>query len=115
MEQVGEESWSISGEEIEEVEAFKYLDVFSWTKNERMAYVGALCLPKPRACSQCTCMGAGGKIANRKLEAVHEWVGRKLYGASTSVAGAAIRRDLGKQGKVLYGYTGLMTAGWSDR
>ena len=40
-------SWSISGEEIEEGEAFKYLDVFSWTKNERMAYVGALCLPKP--------------------------------------------------------------------
>lgn len=115
MEQVGEESWSVSGEEIEEVEAFKYLDVFSWTKNERMAYVGALCLPKPRACSQCTCMGAGGKIANRKLEAVHEWVGRKLLGASASVAGAAVRGDLGKQGKVLYGYTGLMTAGWSDR
>lgn len=59
--------------------------------------------------------GHGGKIANRKLEAVHEWVGRKLLGASTSVAGAAVRRDLGKQGKVLYGYTGLMTAGWSDR
>ena len=48
-----------------------------------------------RACSQC--MGAGGKIANRKLEAVHEWVGRKLLEASTTVAGAAVRRDQGSR------------------
>ena len=37
----------------------------------------------------------GGKVANRKLEAVQERVGRKLLGASRTVAGAAIQGDLG--------------------
>ena len=53
----------------------------------------------------------GGKVANRKLEAVQERVGRKLLGASRTVAGAAIREDLGwkrleerrEEKKVLYG------------
>ena len=33
----------------------------------------------------------GGKVANRKLETVQERVGRKLLGASRSVARAAIQ------------------------
>ena len=51
-----------------------------------------------------------GKGTNRKLEAVQERVGRKLLGASRTVAGAAIRGDLGwkrleerREEKVLYG------------
>jgi len=51
-----------------------------------------------------------GTVANRKLEAVQERVGRKLLGASRTAAGAAIRGDLGRkrleerrEEKVLYG------------
>ena len=37
----------------------------------------------------------GGKAANKKLEAVQDKVGRRLLGASRTVAGAAVRGDLG--------------------
>ena len=37
----------------------------------------------------------GGKTANRNLEAVQDKVGKRLLGASRSVAGAAVRDDLG--------------------
>ena len=54
------------------------------------------------------------------LEAVQERVGRKLLGASRSVAGVAVQGDLGwkkleerrVEKLVLYGGRGLMTAGW---
>ena len=36
----------------------------------------------------------GGKTVNRKLEAVQERIGRRLLGASRTVAGAAVRGDL---------------------
>ena len=53
----------------------------------------------------------GGNVANKRLEAVQERVGRKLLGASRSVAGVAVRGDLGwkkleerrEEKKVLYG------------
>ena len=53
----------------------------------------------------------GGKTVNRKLEAVQERIGRRLLGASRTVAGAAVRGDLGwrkleerrKERKPLYG------------
>ena len=53
----------------------------------------------------------GGSLANKRLEAVQERIGRKLLGASRSVAGVAVQRDLGwkkleekrKEKKVLYG------------
>lgn len=45
----------------------------------------------------------GGKVASKKLETVQDRVGRKLLGASRSVAGAAVRGDLetggGKKGR----------------
>ena len=37
----------------------------------------------------------GGKAANKKLEAVQDKVGRRLLGASRTVAGVAVRGDLG--------------------
>ncbi len=37
----------------------------------------------------------GGKVSRRKLEAVQERVGRKLVGGSRSVAGVAVRGELG--------------------
>ena len=53
----------------------------------------------------------GGKTVNRKLEAVQERIGRRLLGASGTVAGAAVRGDLGwrkledrrEERKLLYG------------
>ena len=53
----------------------------------------------------------GGKTVNRKLEAVQERMGRRLLGASRTVAGAAVRGDLGwrkleerrEERKLLYG------------
>ena len=53
----------------------------------------------------------GGKTVNRKLEAVQERIGRRLLGASRTVAGAAVRGDLGwrkleerrEERKLLYG------------
>ena len=37
----------------------------------------------------------GGSLANKRLEAVQERIGRKLLRASRSVAGVAVRGDLG--------------------
>jgi len=37
----------------------------------------------------------GGNVANKRLEVVQERVGRKLLRASRSVAGVAMRGDLG--------------------
>ena len=37
----------------------------------------------------------GGSLANKKLEAVQERIGRKLLRASRSVVGVAVRGDLG--------------------
>ena len=56
-------------------------------------------------------MVGNGNVANKRLEAVQERVGRKLLGASRSVAGVAVRGDLGwkkleerrEEKKVLYG------------
>ena len=138
----GGESWSISGEVMEEVEAFKYLGVWldrkmrgnvqlervrekaeEWAgRTEWMSRVngqieverGRLIwelLARPSLEHAASVWWTGGKVANRKLEAVQERVGRKLLGASRTVAGAAIRGDLGwkrleerrEEKKVLYG------------
>ncbi len=53
----------------------------------------------------------GGKTADKKMEAVQERIGRRLLGASRTVAGAAVRGDLGwrkleerrEEKKLLYG------------
>ena len=53
----------------------------------------------------------GGKAVNRRLEAVQERIGRRLLGAGRTVAGAAVRGDLGwrkldqrrEERKLLYG------------
>ena len=53
----------------------------------------------------------GEKVAHKRLEAVQDGVGRKLLGASRSVAEVAVRGDLGwkkieerrEEKKVLYG------------
>ena len=138
----GGESWSINGEVMEEVEAFKYLGFWldrkmkgnvqfermrekaeEWAgRTEWMSRVngqieverGRLIwelLARPSLEHAASVWWTGGKVANRKLEAVQERVGRKLLGASRTVAGAAIRGDLGwrkleerrEEKKVLYG------------
>ena len=118
-----EESWSISGEQMEEVVAFKYLafkylgvwldqkmrgnvqmermreKAEEWAgKMEWMSRVngqieverGRLVwelLARPSIEHAASVWWTGGNVANKRLEAVQERVGRKLLGASRSVAG----------------------------
>ncbi len=118
-------SWTICGEEMEEVEVFKYLGLWmdkrmrgnvqmekirekaeEWAaKTEWMSRVngqmeverGRLVweLARPSIEHAAEVWWTGGKTANRKLEAIQERVGRKVLGASGTVAGVAICGDLG--------------------
>ena len=137
-----EESWSISGEKMEAVTAFKYLGVWldqkmrgnvqmermrekaeEWAgRTEWMSRVngqieverGRLVwelLARPSLEHAASVWWTGGKVASKRLEAVQDRVGRRLLGASRSVAGVAVRGDLGwkkleerrEEKKMLYG------------
>ncbi len=135
-------NWMINGEELEEVNAFKYLG--AWldrrmrgnVKLEKMTEkaeewagkVERMCRKEgqveiERGHLVWELLGRlgvehaveiwwpGGKTANKKMETVQERIGRRLLGASRTVAGAAVRGDLGwrnleerwEEKKLLYG------------
>ena len=106
------EKWRIGDEEMEEVESFKYPGVWfdqrmrgnvqlekmveqaeEWAgKIEWMARVDGELEAEEHAAEV---WWPGGKTVGKRLEAVQDRLGRRLLGASRTVAGEAIRGKMG--------------------